>query len=299
MNITLIAPADGLRFSVMNDLFREYVRAFDEKKGSPDRGVMPDFGHRDGLDYDCCYPNSLIFRWRADDPLSRTKLEISEDPSFETPALVTVDTVFSAAGRDGERFARGTNFRMGQKYYWRVVSGDTASDVRSFETFYDRIRTIEVSCIYNVRDMGGRLTDSGKRVRQGLLYRGTQFEGMPEDNSALNDRGRQTILRDLGIKTELDLRGTDDVDERPFVPELQVFRFFGGSYYETVPEGDYREALRGTFRTLCDETIYPVYMHCAAGADRTGTVTYYLESILGESEDNILLDYRITGLSLS
>ena len=206
MNITLIAPADGLRFSVMNGLFREYVRAFDEKKGGPDRGVMPDFGHRDGLDYDCGYPNSLIFRWRTDDPLARPKLEISDDPSFETAALVTVDTVFAAAEGDGEYFARGTNFRMGQKYFWRVTSGDSVSETRSFETYYDRVRQIEISCIYNVRDVGGRMTDSGRRVKQGLLYRGTQPECMPEDKSALNDRGRLTMYRDLGIKTELDLR---------------------------------------------------------------------------------------------
>ncbi|MBR6290814.1 MAG: hypothetical protein IKR53_05155, partial [Clostridia bacterium] len=82
MNITLISPADGLRFSVLDDLYREFIRMFELKNGSEDRGVMPEFGHRDGLDYDCTYPKSVIFRWRSDDPLARTLLEISDDETF-------------------------------------------------------------------------------------------------------------------------------------------------------------------------------------------------------------------------
>ena len=298
MNITLISPADGLRFSVLDDLYREFIRMFELKNGSEDRGVMPEFGHRDGLDYDCTYPKSVIFRWRSDDPLARTLLEISDDETFAAPSLVTIHTVRQAADGEGEYFAEGTNFRVGHKYFWRVTSGDAVSEARSFETYPDKIRPVEISGIYNVRDVGGRMTDSGRRIKQGLLYRGTQFEHMPEDKSELNDHGRLIILRDLGIKTELDLRGDDDMDENPVVPELRVYRFLGGSYYETFPECDYREALRGTVRVLLDESNYPIYMHCAAGADRTGTVAYYLESILGVPVDDIMLGYKITGLSL-
>ena len=297
MNITLLSPADGLHFSVLADLFREYIRLFEARKGRDDRDVMEEFGHRDGLDYDCCYPASLVFRWRIDDPLARTVLEISDDADFSSPSLVTVHTVRQAADGSGEYFTEGTNFMTGHRYFWRVTSGGTASEVRSFETYPDKIRPIEISGIYNVRDVGGRMTDSGRRIKQGLLYRGTQLEAMDGDKSELNARGRLTILRDLGIKTERDLRNGDD-DSDPVVPELRVLRFTGGAYYEVFPEGKHRDALRDTFRVLLDESNYPIYMHCAAGADRTGTVAYYLESVLGVPEDDIMLCYKITGLSL-
>jgi hypothetical protein len=53
-----------------------------------------------------------------------------------------------------------------------------------------------------VRDLGGYPIEGGGRVRQGLLYRGSELEFKMH----LSPKGADT-LRVLGIKTVLDLRG--------------------------------------------------------------------------------------------
>ena len=48
------------------------------------------------------------------------------------------------------------------------------------------------------------------------------------------------------------------------------------------------------FRVFCDPENYPVYFHCIAGADRTGSLAVVLEAVLGVPEKEIELDYERT-----
>ena len=48
---------------------------------------------------------------------------------------------------------------------------------------------------------------------------------------------------------------------------------------------------------FADEKNYPIYFHCAVGADRTGTIGMYLDTILGMSSEDILLNYNFTSLA--
>ena len=57
------------------------------------------------------------------------------------------------------------------------------------------------------------------------------------------------------------------------------------------------EALRQIFHLLALESTYPVYIHCMGGADRTGMIALYLRALLGESDEDIHLDYELTALS--
>lgn len=41
---------------------------------------------------------------------------------------------------------------------------------------------------------------------------------------------------------------------------------------------------------------YPVYLHCTHGMDRTGTVCYLLGAMLGVSEEDLMLDYKLSAL---
>ena len=42
---------------------------------------------------------------------------------------------------------------------------------------------------------------------------------------------------------------------------------------------------------------YPIYLHCAAGVDRTGEIVFLLDMILGVDEERALLDYEASSLS--
>ena len=43
-----------------------------------------------------------------------------------------------------------------------------------------------------------------------------------------------------------------------------------------------------------DEKNYPIGFHCIAGADRTGSLAYLLEALLGVSDEDLVLDWELT-----
>ncbi len=51
------------------------------------------------------------------------------------------------------------------------------------------------------------------------------------------------------------------------------------------------------FSLLADEENYPVYIHCNAGADRTGTIYTLIHGILGVSEEDATRDFELTSFS--
>jgi len=61
------------------------------------------------------------------------------------------------------------------------------------------------------------------------------------------------------------------------------------------PDADY-EKIRDIFRDLANPANYPMYMHCTYGLDRTGTVCYLLEALLGADETDLIRDYELSAL---
>ena len=51
------------------------------------------------------------------------------------------------------------------------------------------------------------------------------------------------------------------------------------------------------FQQLAKPENYPVYIHCTGGADRTGTVCFLLNALLGVDEATLIQDYEFTTFS--
>ena len=49
------------------------------------------------------------------------------------------------------------------------------------------------------------------------------------------------------------------------------------------------------FKLMLEEENYPFIVHCYAGQDRTGTLTYVLLALLGVNDDDLSLDWEATG----
>ena len=62
-------------------------------------------------------------------------------------------------------------------------------------------------------------------------------------------------------------------------------------------ENAMKRSLKTVFEVLADESNYPVYIHCNAGADRTGTAVFLINGLLGVSEADIIRDYELTSFS--
>ena len=149
--------------------------------------------------------------------------------------------------------------------------------------------------VRNGRDLGGLKTQDGKTLRYRMLYRGGRV-----DKRYMNDAGRAEALA-VGIKAELDLR------EKSSVPNSSCF---GSSIAFCAPgfeDGEnYRTMLRDrapgvkecfSFIVKCLKENKPVYFHCAAGRDRTGTIAALVLGLLGVREGDIARDYELTYFS--
>jgi len=166
-------------------------------------------------------------------------------------------------------------------------------------------RHIELEGAYNVRDLGGYTTRSGKVTRWRRVFRADSLHRLtPEDQQKLNA---------LGIKTVLDLRRPDEVSLLP-----NIFATTNGVTYTHIalfgnPPRSLRApappSLAAIYRHLLDDAWQPLVMifrhlaahsdqpllfHCTAGKDRTGLIAALLLASADVTFDQIAADYAMS-----
>ncbi len=196
------------------------------------------------------------------------------------------------------------NLLKATKYYVRVTvetdSGETKTTRSEFETTDLGPRMMNIGGIYNVRDMGGYLTASGERTVQGKFFRGGALSDSTDPAYhfvALNDDGKKYMSETLGIKTDFDLRSVNEnlgLTESP-IPRAKLEYYSVGGYMSAFTD---KAGYKRVFAALADESRYPVYMHCTGGADRTGTVAFLVNALLGVDETALIQDYELTSFSI-
>ena len=55
-----------------------------------------------------------------------------------------------------------------------------------------------------------------------------------------------------------------------------------------------KAAFTNAFRVFLDEKNYPIDFHCIAGADRTGSLAFILNALLGVDEEELWRDWEVT-----
>ena len=142
--------------------------------------------------------------------------------------------------------------------------------------------------VRNFRDIGGWTGLDGRRVRTGRIFRTAHF-GRVKDPAAL--------LRACPIRTDLDLRHGKEVEAlggRSPLGDAVALRNASMPAYSGYDSPKTRARFAKVFRLFLDERNYPVAVHCAKGADRTGSVVCILNGLLGVSEDDLVLDWELT-----
>lgn len=239
---------------------------------------------------DCFAPKDVIISWDCREEGAYTytlrigmKADLSDAQSYENE----------------EGWIALNDLYAGTHYYYQVVATYVDKTVESkifdFVTA-DLPRTISIDGVSNTRDIGGYKTMDGTyRVRQGMIYRGAAIDGLSEE-------AKQTMLETYGIKTDLDLRG--QLKESPLGASVNFVNVSAPHYAQRHAEyaifrKPYQEALVTAIRTFADEENYPIYMHCAIGRDRTGTLSFLINSLLGVGESDLQLDYELSFMSKS
>ncbi|MCQ2449913.1 MAG: tyrosine-protein phosphatase [Clostridia bacterium] len=199
---------------------------------------------------------------------------------------------FTAAQiKNGSVTAAVYHLFVGTKYYWQAtVSYQNGTTQQSGVTPFivkDGVRFINTEKINNMRDVGGWMTQDGEMVKQGLVYRSAHM-----DDATANDKN---LLKNvLGIKTEIDLRRTDEnngITSSPLGNDVTYVHISSYNYtgYFTDPA-----LAASVFRMFASPDNYPIAFHCVGGADRTGTLAFMLKALLGVEENDLVADFELT-----
>ena len=166
---------------------------------------------------------------------------------------------------------------------------------------------------FNFRDIGGYPAAEGRTVKWGQYFRaGRQDRMTPEDLAK---------ARELGIRTQIDLRKNDEVSDQGRGPLETI----GANYVHlpVIPDGgtDVLAQLVGDtgisgkrylgylefggdtwlkmFDIFAEAKDLPIVLHCTAGKDRTGVSTAFLLSVLGVDRAIIEADYLLTNVDVN
>lgn len=193
-----------------------------------------------------------------------------------------------------------SNLIPGNLYHYEVRVGDNFKFLSDSIFATGQIRMIKSESGLNVRDIGGWRTRDGRRIQYGRIYRGAAY------SRGFTKRDASVIIDQLGVNVEIDLRSETELLVDDDNPDNDLnFSVFGTgvSYYHyPMPLKDYiyeDKVYVGVFRTVLSslEQGDNVYIHCAGGADRTGTIMLMLEALLGVDDSEMAKDYELTSFA--
>ena len=201
------------------------------------------------------------------------------------------------------------NLEIACDYKWRVKGTVGDAQLRAEGTFRTEDlapRLIHLSRVHNVRDLGGRVGLGGRRVRQGRVYRSAGLNANARKSKSqgkmvpgavtMTDASRAYAKDVLGIRTDLDLRSDKEcfgMTGSPLGPEVKWIKI-SSSAYSGMAKDSSKEAFAKAFRVFLDEANYPIDFHCIAGADRTGSLAFILNGLLGVDEEELWRDWEVT-----
>ena len=182
----------------------------------------------------------------------------------------------------------GTNyFKICAKY----TNGDhEESSIKSFFVDDTCPRNLTISAMTNCRDMGGRTTIFGGKVKQGLIYRTSG----KNQNGTINSSTTEVMVNQLGLKNEIYVADTDSYVVGPSIGVNTFYCYMDYNKNSTNSRSHFSrntESVKNVFKILSNENNYPLFYHCKIGTDRTGLVAILVGGILGIPLNEIYQDY--------
>ena len=242
-------------------------------------------------------PNPVKLSWEG----KAASIRISTSPDLSGYKEIKVDASPASV----------YNLVPGVRYYYSVLTADGQVLKESCVIPEGPMRMIN-GLLKNSRDLGGWKAGD-KTIKYGKIYRGANLDDIQSDASKMD-----IVINWLGVSVDLDLRGLPpgsqggSGEKNPWratdpviYKNIKLWHYFVPSankslQVETSPgetAHQYQYAIRCIIEWLRDGKV--VYFHCHGGADRTGTLAFLLEGLLGVSESDIAKDFELTTYSNS
>ena len=303
--ITPVSPENGAVVPMLSDGQKAYFRM-------PRKERIAYFA-----DKDCrkkmralrWYPKATKLEWKGGEP----------DASYKVAVKRASDGKVAFSATTKKTSVKVENLEIATEYVW-TVSGGGGELSAKFTTEDSAPRLLHIHGVPNFRDLGGRIGLGGRRVRQGMIYRSAGLNdnarkkqvtqdvpGKPgkttektirtPGKNRLDDPTRAYLTDTLGIKTEIDLRSDKECYGMTGSPMGEKVRWlhYSSSAYAGMQRDRGKKAFKKVFAVFLDEKNYPINFHCISGQDRTGSVAFILNGLLGVPEEELYLDWETTG----
>lgn len=230
-------------------------------------------------------PNAIILDFSYLTKSSTYVVEYADNQSFENSVIVE-----NVKTKQYGVF----NLKSGQDLFWRAANANSeliSARVNHLTVANDGPRNLFIDGVSNVRDIGGyesSLVD-GARINQGLYYRGANL-------NSITDEGKAELLR-LGIRAEIDMRDSYQCNG-PYIDDITYYVASIPSGTESLRFEGFDDVYLRIFNLIAEADKSPIYLHCTAGADRTGIVSFMLLTVCGASYEDIVRDYLFTNFSV-
>lgn len=243
---------------------------------------------------------NYIIKWEIYPKLTHDKVNIymsDNDSDFSEPPILVADINDYVANIEAQDSLR--------RKFFRLKVGNSFSDIVTNRHF-------KLDNIQNFRDLGGYQGEDGKRVKWGKIFRSGDFADATDKDLE--------VLKNLHIKTIIDLRESDEYENYPdqFKAPNMIHipinvgnrayirdKIIDGSFlrgdaiiytqdmYKSIVE-NHSEQLNAIFDLLCNPDNYPIVFHGHLGKDKTGLVSALLLNSLGVSDEDVRDDYLMS-----
>ena len=186
------------------------------------------------------------------------------------------------------------------------------------------MKEYELSHQKNIRDLGGLITNDGRVIKSGRLFRGGVLNKVTEEDLEILNSFHLTDIIDfrdydeykyngdvqlLGVRyhnfpaiqehVKKEDRKNDDGNLLWFVGEHEDgFEHMKGQYRTLVTTEKGIKAYKNLFKIL-EQDNKVVYFHCSQGKDRAGIAAYLIESALGVDMETIKEDYLLSNKAMN
>ena len=224
-------------------------------------------------------PPSVMLEWDLNGYSGKTTLKVWDDEWSREYSL--------SAGTSKQELL---NLVPNVKYNYTVTGSDNAVVAEGAFRTTGSIHQVYFSHkVRNARDLGGWKTLDGKTVAYRKLYRGGAVR--------IDDAGKKE-WKAVGIKADLDLREAGAASKSPAGSDMAfICPGFPHGYKGMMT--DYKNGVKECFVFIaeCLRNDKPVFIHCSAGRDRTGTIAMLTLGLLGVDEGDLGKDYELTYFS--